>query len=79
MYSHFLFVHSDLTKDLIIFPEEAVYKRAKDRAFVLEFKDSSRKLFFWMQEPKDDKDEEYLSKINQHINNPPQMDASMFQ
>jgi len=63
--------------DLIIFPEEAVFKKVKQvqgRVFVLEFKASSRKLFFWMQEAKDDKDDENLTKINQYINNPPSPD-----
>jgi 26S proteasome regulatory subunit N13 len=58
-----------------------MYKRApqSSRVFLLEFKDTSRKLFFWMQEPKDDKDEDFLTKINQYINNPPALDASMFE
>jgi len=42
------------------------------RVYLLEFKASSRKLFFWMQEPSDSKDEENTNKINQHINNPPE-------
>jgi len=61
--------------DLIIFPEEAVFKHVKQcttgRVYVLEFKSTARKLFFWMQEPSDSKDEEFVSKINQYINNPP--------
>jgi len=62
-------------QDLIIFPEEATFKHVKQcstgRVYLLEFKASSRKLFFWMQEPSDAKDEEYATKINQYINNPP--------
>lgn len=42
------------------------------RVYLLEFKTSDQKLFFWMQESKEDKDQEYADKINQHINNPPQ-------
>jgi hypothetical protein len=61
--------------DLIIFPEEAVFSKVKQgttgRVFILKFKTSERKLFFWMQEPKDDKDKEYEEKMNQYINNPP--------
>jgi len=38
---------------------------------LLEFKSSSRKMFFWVQEAKDDKDEENITKINQYINSPP--------
>ena len=30
---------------------------------LLKFKDASRKFFYWLQEPKDDKDEEYLKKV----------------
>jgi len=65
--------------DLIIFPEEATYKKVKsqNRIFLLEFKDSSKKHFFWMQEPSEDKDEEYLTKINQFINNPPNPEQSL--
>jgi len=60
--------------DLIVFPEEATYKKVKQsdgRVYVFEYKDSTRRLFFWMQEANSDKDEEYASKINQYINNPP--------
>ena len=62
-------------EDLIIFPDDAEFKRVdacKDgRVFVLKFKSSSRRLFYWMQEPSDEKDEEYCSKINEYLNNPP--------
>eukprot|EP01114_Cavostelium_apophysatum_P000446 TRINITY_DN1040_c0_g1_i2.p1 TRINITY_DN1040_c0_g1~~TRINITY_DN1040_c0_g1_i2.p1 ORF type:complete len:353 (+),score=102.91 TRINITY_DN1040_c0_g1_i2:189-1247(+) len=60
--------------DLIIFPEEATFKRVKQitgRVYMLEFKASSKRHFFWLQEPKEDKDEENCNKINEHINNPP--------
>ncbi|XP_065062858.1 proteasomal ubiquitin receptor ADRM1-like [Rhopilema esculentum] len=61
--------------DLIIFPDDAEYKKVPQcttgRAFVLRFKLSRRKFFFWMQEPKDDKDEDFCKKINDLLNNPP--------
>ncbi|XP_064080426.1 proteasomal ubiquitin receptor ADRM1-B-like isoform X2 [Macrobrachium nipponense] len=62
-------------EDLIIFPDDCEYKRVPQcttgRVYVLKFKSSSRKLFFWMQEPKTDKDEEHSRKVNELINNPP--------
>jgi len=58
--------------DLIIFPYEAEFskvKQSKDRVYILKFQSSSQKLFFWMQEPKADKDEELCKKVNDIINN----------
>jgi len=68
--------------DLIIFPEEAVFKKVTpdqpntSRIYILEFKTSNKKLFFWMQEPKADKDDDIANKVNQFINNPPSLDSS---
>jgi len=59
-------------EDLIIFPLEAEFskvKQSKDRVYILKFQSSSQKLFFWMQEPKADKDEELCKKVNDIINN----------
>lgn len=62
-------------KDVCLFPQSATWEKVPEcttgRVFLLRFKSSSRKEFFWMQEPKDDKDEEYLKKINELIANPP--------
>jgi len=62
-------------QDLIIFPEDATFKHIKQcttgRVYLLEFKSSSRKHFFWIQEPTDAKDEENVTKLNNYINNPP--------
>jgi len=70
----------EVVDDLIIFPDDVMFKHippAKisaarcDRIYVLKFKASSRKFFFWMQEPKSDKDTELATKVNTLLNNPP--------
>lgn len=61
--------------DLIIFPDDCEFKKVAQcttgRVFVLKFKAGTKRLFFWMQEPKSDKDEEYCRKVNEYLNNPP--------
>ncbi|UYV60296.1 ADRM1 [Cordylochernes scorpioides] len=66
--------------DLIIFPDDAEFKKVPQcttgRVFVLKFKSSSRLVFYWMQEPKLDKDDELCSKVNEYLNNPPPVRGS---
>jgi len=61
--------------DLIIFPDDIEFKRVAQcttgRVYLLRFSSSNRKFFFWMQEPKSDKDEELSKKVNEVLNNPP--------
>jgi hypothetical protein len=56
--------------DLILFPDDAVIRKVKEaqgRVLLLDFKTSDRKLFFWMQEPSAEKDDEYLEKMNKYF------------
>lgn len=66
--------------DLIIFPDDCEFKKVEacktGRVYLLKFKSSSRKLFFWMQESKVDKDEEWTRRVNEVMNNPPSMSSS---
>ena len=68
-------ISGNIEDDLIIFPDDVEFKKVTQcttgRAFILKFKSTTRKLFFWMQEPKDDKDEEFCKKVNDYLNNPP--------
>merc|ERR1719186_1593826 len=49
-----------------------VKKNVVGRVCYLHFKSNDRRLFFWMQETKAEKDEEICKKVNELINNPPQ-------
>lgn len=55
-------------QDIIILPEEAVYKkvdtgREGERVFILEIA-GNRRFFYWMQDKSPDKDEVSVSTIN---------------
>ncbi|TPX42463.1 hypothetical protein SeMB42_g05112 [Synchytrium endobioticum] len=64
-----------VVEDLIIFPDEAeliqIAHATSGRIYVLKFKSSSQRIFFWLQEPKDDKDAETIARFNHLLNNPP--------
>uniref|UniRef100_A0A0K2UGB2 Proteasomal ubiquitin receptor ADRM1 homolog n=1 Tax=Lepeophtheirus salmonis TaxID=72036 RepID=A0A0K2UGB2_LEPSM len=66
--------------DWIIFPDDIEFKKVSccstGRVYLLKFKASSRKMFYWMQEPKSDKDEEYSKKVNDYLNNPSSVHSS---
>lgn len=59
------------SKDFIIFPGDAEIKAISQcttgRVVLLKFKDTNRKCFYWLQEPKEEKDEEYLKKVQTYM------------
>jgi len=62
-----------VAEELILFPDDAVFRKVKEsngRVYLLEFKNSNRKLFYWMQDKSDEKDQENCQLINKYINNP---------
>lgn len=46
---------------------EKIDKCKDGRVYLLRFTSSEKKLFFWMQEPKSDKDEEMITKFNETV------------
>lgn len=67
---------------MILFPDDAKFERVPQcttgRVYVLRFNSSDRRLFFWMQEPKTDKDDELCTRVNQILasTNPAALAAS---
>ena len=61
--------------DFIIFPDDVEFKRVPQcttgRVYLLKFRSSTRRFFFWMQEPREDRDEELCRKVNESLNRPP--------
>ncbi|EGZ10305.1 hypothetical protein PHYSODRAFT_564524, partial [Phytophthora sojae] len=61
-------------EDFIIFPDDAHFAkvdtgRPEDRVFILQYKNSSRRFFFWMQNKDASRDEELVKKVNDCMNN----------
>ncbi|KDO26887.1 hypothetical protein SPRG_07601 [Saprolegnia parasitica CBS 223.65] len=62
-----------VTDDFIIFPNDASFQkvdtgRADDRVYVLQYKGSSRRFFFWMQNKDSAKDAEQAKKLDELMN-----------
>lgn len=66
--------------DLILFPDDIETRRITQcttgRVFLMKFKSSSKKFFFWMQENDAEKDEKLWRKVNDLFNNPPMPGSS---
>jgi len=65
-HTHTHIVH--FSQDFIIFAGDAEMKRVPQcttgRVFLLKFRDSTtRRFFYWLQEPKEEKDEDLLKKV----------------
>ncbi|KAH7459712.1 hypothetical protein PRIC1_010974 [Phytophthora ramorum] len=61
-------------EDFIIFPDDAHFAkvdtgRPADRVYILQYKNSSRRFFFWMQNKDASRDEELVKKVNDSMNN----------
>ncbi|ORX80287.1 adhesion regulating molecule [Basidiobolus meristosporus CBS 931.73] len=64
---------NQIEDDLIIFPDEAEFlkvEESKDRVFVLKFKSSSLRIFFWMQDKNSEQDEFHRTRVNEALNSP---------
>jgi len=71
--THFQWMDRDKNEtvnDLIVINDayfERVVKCTTGRVYILRFTSSDKKLFFWMQEPKEDGDAELIKKFNEAI------------
>ncbi|KRX21732.1 Proteasomal ubiquitin receptor ADRM1 [Trichinella nelsoni] len=77
---HFCWKDRTTGVDLILFPEDVEFVPVPQcnsgRVFLLKFKNSNRRMFFWMQEPQSNRDEEYCRRVNELLNNPPALGSS---
>mmetsp|Transcript_5512 Transcript_5512/g.10356 ORF Transcript_5512/g.10356 Transcript_5512/m.10356 type:complete len:234 (+) Transcript_5512:143-844(+) len=65
-----------IEEDLLVSPQNQTFSkvdtgRANDRVYILQFANSSRRFFFWMQEPDADKDTSNCQKMNEYFVTPP--------
>ena len=70
-----------VVEDLLVFPNNQEFKkvetgRAEDRVYLLQFKASSRRFFFWMQEADKEGDAGLCKKLNDYMANPPAAGAA---
>ncbi|KAL7689405.1 putative ubiquitin interacting, proteasomal ubiquitin receptor Rpn13/ADRM1 [Plasmopara halstedii] len=61
-------------EDFIIFPDDAHFAKVEtgrpdDRVYILQYKNSSRRFFFWMQNKDASRDQELVKKVNDCMNN----------
>eukprot|EP00347_Sterkiella_histriomuscorum_P000606 403375198 len=55
-----------------VFPDDVKFekvKQSKDRVYLLEFKSTQQRYFYWIQEAEKDKDEELAKKVHNALNN----------
>ena len=55
-----------------VFPDDTKFekvKQTKDRVYLLEFKSTQQRYFYWMQESDSSKDEENAKKVHNSLNN----------
>jgi len=58
--------------DFVLFDGDATFKRIKQfkdgRIVMLEFKESGKREFYWLQDEKEDKDDSNVQSVNKHLN-----------
>jgi len=62
-----------VVEEYILMSDDAVFRKVEEsnaRVYLLEWKTSNRKFFYWMQDKTDEKDQENCQTINKYINNP---------
>merc|ERR1740121_225604 len=61
---------SEVVTDLIVINDayfQKIEKCTTGRVYILRFTSSDKKMFFWMQEPKEDGDKELMKKFNEAV------------